>query len=275
MLALLFGILSAGLMFAFLNSRGGDGGLEATLSSSEGAESVLVVTRDIAVGEKITKDDVALRTVSATDLLNGRLTKNEDVVDKVATAPMFQGEQVLAAKVTTYVGQTTLSYKVPEGLRALSVIVPHEAWANGGLAQPGDRVDVLGVSIAAQVDPLTGQERTTVLSGVIAENVEVLAVAQTLVRIVPNVDAKGASTAASGTTASGAEAPKKGEAGTFQEALSVTLALTPEQAAKVGLIDVLKDDQAQYRIMTRQKGDDRKLEGRITWGLEDVFDLRK
>jgi Flp pilus assembly protein CpaB len=284
MLAALFGVLSAGLMFAFLNSRGGDGGLNDTLNSGDGAESVAVVSRDIAVGETITDKDVVFKTIPATALLEGRLSSSEDILGKVATAPMFAGEQVLAAKVTRFEDQTTLAYKISDPkLRAVGLQVPHEAWVVGGLVQPGDRVDVLGVSIASQLDPLTGQEKTTILSGVIAQNVEVLAVKQTLVRRIPNLDERAKKAKADGTatadgTTSGADSPvalKEGETGTYETAISITLALTPEQAAKVGIIDVIKDDQAQYRIMVRQKGDQSTIEGQITWSIEDVFDTKK
>lgn len=282
MLAALFGVLSAGLMFAFLNSRGGDGGLNDTLNAGEGAESVIVVSRDIAVGEKITPDMVTAKTIPAGALLEGRLANTENIVGKVATAPLFAGEQVLSAKITRFEDQTTLAYKISDPkLRAVGLQVPHEAWVVGGLVQPGDRVDVLGVSIASQTDPLTGQEKTTILSGIIAQNVEVLAVKQTLVRRIPNLDERAKNASGAGTTANtatGADAPvalKDGDTGTYETAISITLALTPEQAAKVGIIDVIKDDQAQYRIMVRQKGDQATVEGQVTWSIDDVFDTKK
>ena len=54
MLAAVFGILSAALMFAFLNSRGAkDSTLDQALNAGNGAESVLVFTRDVGAGEKI------------------------------------------------------------------------------------------------------------------------------------------------------------------------------------------------------------------------------
>ncbi len=281
MLAALFGVLSAGLMFAFLNSRGGDGGLNDQLNAGDGAESVIVVSRNIAVGEKITPDMVTARTFPAGALLEGRLANSEDIVGKVATAPLFAGEQVLAAKVTRFENQTTLAYKISDPkLRAVGLQVPHEAWVVGGLVQPGDRIDVLAISIASQLDPLTGQEKTTILSGVIAQNVEVLAVKQTLVRRIPNLDERAKNANGTGATAAatGADAPvalKEGDTGTYETAISITLALTPEQAAKVAIIDVIKDDLAQYRIMVRQKGDQVTLEGQVTWSIEDVFDTKK
>lgn len=284
----LFAILSGGLMFAFLNSRGGDGQtLDDALSKTGGAENVVVVTRDVAVGEKITSDMLRTQSVPAAALLAGRVTKSEDLLDKVTTAPLYTGEQVLESKVTTFVGQNTLSYKVPEGMRAISVMVPHEAWAAAGLVQPGDRVDVLGITTFIKTDPLTGEEKPNVVAGLIAQNVEVLAVAQTMTRVIPKVEGNvnaSATPSASGTAAAdgsttstnGAEITdpkaKPGDvAPTYAEAISVTLALSPDLAAKVGIIDAMKDDAGQFRIMPRQKGDTGTVTGTVVWSFEDLF----
>lgn len=302
LLAALFGVLSAGLMFAFLSNRGGsESEIDEALRSGDGAETVVVVTRDIAAGEKITSDMLTTRPVPAGALLTGRITDPAEVIGKVATAPLFIGEQAIVSKVTTFEGQTTLAYKIPQGLRALSLQIPHEAWGDAGLVQPGDRVDVLGMTTLMKVDPLTGEEKPIVLSGIIAQDVEVLAVSQVLVKKVPKTDLQGGisgggtnldgndtGTGAEPATTTGdtsgetaldptggsvvATTVKEGEeAPTYEEALSITLALAPELAAKVGIIDAMKDDVAQYRILARQKGDSEQLTGNVTWTLEDVF----
>ena len=271
MLAALFGILSGGLVLAFLNSSDSGGGNVGGLDSAGGAESVVVVTRDVQAGEKITADMLTTRPLPAAALLAGHVGNTDDVVGKVATSPLYTGEQVTTPKVTTYEGQNSLAWKVPEGKRALSLMVPHEAWVAAGLVQPGDRVDILGITTLTAVDPLTGVERPDTITGIIAQDVEVLAVSQTLVKVIPNTDVKTAG-------ASGAVAPtgKPGEdAATYEKAISITLALTPELAAKVALIDAMKDEQGQYRILPRQKGDSTQLSGGTTWSLEDIFAPKK
>ena len=280
MLAAVFGILSALLMFAFLNKSGGgssSSAVDQAINAGNGAESVVVVTTNIQPGDRITSGMLTTKTMPATALLTGHATRSEDVVGKVATAPIFAGEQVIDAKVTSYAGASTLSYKVPEGKRALSVMVPHEAWVAGGLVQPGDRVDIYGITTLTKTDPLTNTERPDVVAGIIAQNVEVLAVSQTLVRRVTSVDAQGKPLA--GTPADVAGAPSSGlpadKIDTFEKAISITLALTPEEAAKVAIIDAMEDTKGQYRIVPRQKGDDAELTGTITWSLEEVFGPRK
>ena len=295
MLAAVFGILSAALMFAFLNSRGAkDSTLDQALNAGNGAESVLVFTRDVGASEKITDSMLEAKTVPAAALLPGRFeaARTQELVGKVTTAPAVTGEQVLSAKVTTYEGQAGLAYKIPEGMRALALQVPHEAWIAGGLPQPGDRVDVLGLTTLSKIDPLTGAEKPDVIAGILASDVEVLAVSQTLVKVVVNTDAQKAKAAASTTATAGAttttlgtsttttsgtsvDPDKEKDLATYEKAISLTLALPVDLAAKVAIIDAMKDEVGQWRILPRQKGDAKAIEGAQLWSLEDVFTQKK
>jgi hypothetical protein len=58
---------------------------------------------------------------------------------------------------------------------------------------------------------------------------------------------------------------------TREGAVSVTLALTPEQAAKVAMIDALDDNEGQWRIIARRKGEGGESAGAQVWTLEDIF----
>lgn len=285
LLACAFGLLSALLVFAYLNSRGGEKDLSGELFAGEGAETVVVLTRDVAVGEKITSDMLTTRTMPAAALLPGRVKDSQlsSLIGKVATAPMYAGEQIIDAKVTTYVGQDTLAYKVPQGMRAISLQVPHEAWIAAGLPQPGDRVDVLGITTLSKVDPLTGEEKPNVVAGYIAQDVEVLAVAQTVVKTVPKVDGangsgvaggEGTSADGSGPVSATSQGAVKQENATYEKAVSITLALPPDLAAKVALIDAMRDDVGQYRILPRQKGDADPITGKQVWTYDDLFPVR-
>lgn len=284
LIAAVFALLSAALMFAFLNSRDDGTSSSDIVNAGGGFESVVVLTRDVGVGQEITSDMVRTASVPAAALLDGRVTDVESVVGKVATAPLYAGEQVIDAKVTTYAGQDSLAYKVPDNMRALSLEVSHEAWINAGLVQPGDRVDVLGITTLEKVDPLTGEVQPQTVSGFIAQDVEVLAVSQSLTKFVPNLDQKAADSTAAGAdgAATGDDAatadtsrvqPEDGDDSTYETSISVTLALPPDLAAKVSIVDAMKDDLAQWRIVARQKGDDSPVDGQVTWTFEDIFTL--
>jgi Flp pilus assembly protein CpaB len=295
MLAAVFGILSAMLMFAFLNSRGGSSSVDDVLNAGAGAESVVVVTKPINVGDKITSDMLGTATVPKTALIPGYIpaTDAKSLEGKVATTPIFPGEQVLTSKVSTYDGQNTLAWKVPDGMRAVSLQVPHEAWIAAGLPQPGDHVDILGISTLTRTDPLTGEDVPDTVAGYVAQDVQVLAVAQTLVKSVANVDAKKGSDASASSTVGAAATPATGstsasagnaaiatgdptkDAATYEKSISITLALPPDLAAKVALLDAMKDDVAQYRVLVRQKGDVIPISGTLIWDYNDVFPTKK
>ncbi|MGE0598264.1 MAG: Flp pilus assembly protein CpaB [Dehalococcoidia bacterium] len=276
LLAAVFGILSAMLMFAFLNSRGGDDGISEQLNSGAGAESVVVLTRNVNVGEKITADMLGTKTVPAVALVDGYLkdTEAQSLVGQIAVAPMYAGEQVITSKISTYAAQNTITWKVPDGMRALSLMVPHEAWIAGGLPQPGDRVDILGITAFTNTDPLTGEQRPDLLAGYIAQDVEILAVSQHLVKTYPKVadktdDSTGA--AAVSTNPASQAVAQDGDPGTYETAISITVALPPDLVAKVALIDAMDDNTAQYRILPRQRGDADPISGKITFSYEDIF----
>lgn len=275
MLAAVFGILSAMLMFAFLNSRGGDGGTAAPEDTGK-AESVVVATKNIAVGEKIEQGAITTRTFPSAALLTGYQTDEKLVVGQIASAPIYEGELIITAKVTKAADQKTLAFKVPEGMRALSLQVPHEAWIAAGLPQPGDLVDVLAITTLTKTDPLTGQERPDVVSGIIAENVEVLAVSQTVIAssssvAVTSKDATATPDASATPAAEGLQSRSFDTGGTFEKAISITLALKPEQAAKVALIDAMKDDIGQYRLLSKRAGDNESIPGTKIWSFDDIF----
>ena len=284
LLAAIFGLLSAALMFAFLNGSGSDNGdtIQDIVTAETASTTVVVLVRDVAVGEEITADMLTTRPIPLSAVLETSITDIEEVVGKVATTPLFIGEQIIPQKVTTFDGENTLAYKVPAGMRSLSLEIPHEAWNAAGLVQPGDRVDILGITTFLTVDPLTGEEKLDLRGGLIAQDAIVLAVSQELVRIVPNLDAREGAADPLDPEAAGASlsaeddatlnAQPLGDTASFEEAISVTLALLPEEAAKVAIIDALKDDQGQYRILVRQTGDREILTGKTSWSFEDLFE---
>ena len=267
-------------MFAFLSSRGGNDGISQKLSEGEGAETVVVVAKNVNVGDKITSDMLSTKTIPAAALVDGHIkdTDAQSLVGQVAVAPLYAGEQLINSKVSTYEGQNTLTWKVPTGLRAISLMVPHEAWIAGGLPQPGDRVDVLGITTFKTTDPLTGQEKPDLVSGYIAQDVEVLAVSQTLVKTVPKVadkkDGSNTSGAVSTNAAAQAVIPDK-DAATYEKAISITLAMAPDLVAKLAMIDAMDDSAGQWRIVPRQKGDADPISGKTTFSFEDIFPAKR
>jgi len=135
---------------------------------------VLVATVNIAMGERLSEEDVqwqdwpkdALRSEYVTyDAVPDAL---KQMVGTVARVGIFAGEPILAAKLVR-TDQGYLSAVIDPGMRAVSVAVTPES-AAGGFILPNDRVDIV------QTRPSAGADATrTILS-----NIRVLAIGQRL-----------------------------------------------------------------------------------------------
>jgi pilus assembly protein CpaB len=177
----------------------------------------------------------------------------EDVVGKVARAPMTTDEPVLATKLFLQRTESGLAFMVPEGMRAVSVNFTEQI-GSGGMVSPGDHVDVLGVFEAKTKDTTTTpskdrnkQEETTSVATIVLPDVQVLAVAQHL---------EGESTKPKQTlpVPSGTDTKpsmERSEPAPLPQAKTATLAVSPADALKL----VLAEDKGRIRLALRRADD--------------------
>jgi len=232
-LAVLFGVLA----YVALSDSGGEGG------TATGGEIPVVVARvPIPAGTTITESMVQVIDAPAVAVGDQAFSANEAVIGQVARFPIAANEQILVSKVVTgsgTLGGAVLSNLLEEGKRGMAIEV--QAVINGGgLILPGDHVDVLWVPERVDQD-LVG-------AGLVAENVEVVAVQQTLVDLpptAPGAQPEGATPAPGGRV-------RGSEASAVPEAATVVLLLTPDQAARVFCADV---SPGQIRLAVRAFGD--------------------
>src|SRR5574341_663186 len=151
-LGLSLGLVAAVLTFVYLSSAGGDG---SKVSSGGGDTPVVVVTRDVPAGTRITADMIQIKNVAAADALLGHINTTDGVVNQITTVDLLQGEQVVTTKVTgndliveQFGDNPPLSLLLQPGERGISVEVSSLIGA-GGLIRPNDRVDVI-LSVKAQ-----------------------------------------------------------------------------------------------------------------------------
>ncbi|MCA9849807.1 MAG: Flp pilus assembly protein CpaB [Dehalococcoidia bacterium] len=189
--------------------------------------SVLVARDDLSAGERLDRSRLALVEVPTDVIATGALTRIEDGEGQVLRYPVEAGEQILASK---FVGAeraeaTGLAFVVPEGMRAVSVPVT-EVTGAGGLIVAGDRVDVLAAvseTLLVGADyPTEGPEAdiarreapTAIVT--VLQNALVLAVGQSV------------SDTSSVSRDDGAQ--RADDATPDPKAVSVTLAVSPEDA---------------------------------------------
>jgi pilus assembly protein CpaB len=252
-LALVLGLLSAVLVFVYLGQSGGD---EESAAPSGETKSVVVASQDISAGTRITEDMVRVKNVSSDAIVPQALSTTDGVVGSVARFPITTDEQILESRLASggiavpEGGDIPIAYIVPEGMRAVAVNTTQVINA-GGLVLPGDRVDVVFVAeVKTDAPPPLDSSH---ISQTILQNLEVLAIEQTVEEIVPETTGDGTEDG----QVSDRVALDKPDA--QPDALTVTLAVTSEQAEVLAMADVIsaasENDDTDIRFALRRFGD--------------------
>jgi len=136
----------------------------------------------------------------------GTLSSVEEANDRSIIVPLVKGEPVLESKLASKDAGRGLAAMITKGMRAFTINTPHISAGVGGFILPGNHIDVLLTTTSSGTNDPTGGGATTTL----LQNVQVLAVAQRL------------------------DAPDTNKVDP-KELTSVTLLVTPDQAAKLDL----------------------------------------
>jgi pilus assembly protein CpaB len=224
-------------VLVFVLLQGNDDGNTPGDFTGGGETTVVTANRNIDAREEITEDMLQLTKVPSNALLGGAFSDRGLVVGRIARQPIFQGEQLVQDKLASEKRDLGLAFVVPEGLRGIGVQVDKVIGA-GGLLRPGDRVDIVGVIDVTHRDLATDREFTETRAFTLAQNIEVLAVAESLINTVR-------------------EGSNQEEASTDQpdadpEAQVVTLAMEPSASQNL----LLTDEKGVIRLIVRAPGDD-------------------
>jgi pilus assembly protein CpaB len=255
LIALALAVATGIVIYAALQS-------ESSNTSAQTGSLVLVpivsAGQPIPAGTRITPGMLEITEVSEDSLLGGTATSLEQVSGSYARIPILQGEPILQAKLTQDVSAGSgLSFVIPEGRRALGIRVDRVIGA-GGLLRPGDRVDIFAVIQVQTINPVNGE----IINGedravTIAQNIEVLAVEQELLRVLPTQGNQ------ERTPEAGGALPDQADA---QPASTVaTLALTPDEARLV----LGAEESGVLRLGLRGPGDT-TIHAVPTYGYDSV-----
>ncbi len=239
-LALILATLSAVLVYAAI-SRSDSGG-EGTSAADV---PVVVAKAAIPAGTTITAEMLEVRYVPAAAVGDSALDEIDSAVGEVARYPITANEQVLLSKLVggpEAASNDVLSNVLEGGMRGMAIHVEAVIGA-GGLVLPGDYVDVLWVPGEVFEDHEG--------AGLVAENVEVVSVEQTIVEIPPAAPGLVGDDGTASPPASDAQRVRSVDDEPIPEAVTVTLMLTPEQAARVFCADA----GGELRLAVRAFGD--------------------
>lgn len=188
---------------------------------------VVIAKTDLAPGHAITTEDLSLVPIVAAAPPASGFTNLATVVGRVTRAPMLAGQPVLESLLAPAGVPDGLQALVPEGMRAITVET-NESSGLAGLLSPGSRVDVVTTATV-------GSDSERAVSRIIAQNVRVLAVGQRL-----------SGTPQQQGDAAGASAPSR----------TVTLLVTPHDAASLDLAQSM----ARLRLILRGNGDSQEVD---------------
>jgi pilus assembly protein CpaB len=250
LLALVAGVVAAILVYATLSRSSA-----STSGADAGASTVpaVVAKQDIPARTKITSGMVEVRQVPSDTRSELAYTDLSQVVGQVTRYPIATNEELLSTKVVSLasVAKTgdSLSYVIPEGKRAISIQVS-EVVSSGGLVLPGDYVDIIGVF---SVEFRDGDQVTTkekYFSRIILQNIEVLAVAQTVVDTVPEAGVSGETTTTDAESTS-EQRVRNTDVAPEPKASTATLSVTPQEAQLL----FLAEENGVLRLAVRPYGD--------------------
>ncbi|RKY35254.1 MAG: Flp pilus assembly protein CpaB [Candidatus Duberdicusella sinuisediminis] len=176
------------------------------LAKRKGVVEVVVAKKDIPAKTKISSNMLALVRVPSKRLEPEALSSIDSIVGKIAKRDIIEGEQIKASLLMIPGSQKTLSLKIPEGKRAITIPVDKISSIEG-MIRPGDSVDIVGsFSIPAKTQKGETISQTMVIP--MFEDVLVLAVGTKVEAVSLGREEKGPPT-------------------------TITLALTPEQASLI------------------------------------------
>ena len=148
----------------------------AFLSGISRTTEVVVASRGLPAGTRLTAEDVALKRVHASAVLEDALTDGAGAVGQVLSAPRLAGEQITGSLV----GDRAISgiaATLPPGWRAIAVHVD-QATGLAGILRAGDWVEAVAVLDSNDLGYATSDDNPGTLSRIVLHDLQVLLVPQ-------------------------------------------------------------------------------------------------
>jgi pilus assembly protein CpaB len=147
-------------------------GQETKMKEAVATTNVVVAAQDLPTGTVINSTQVKTVSWPAGSMPQGTFPSSDQVVGRMVLERVATGEPVTAAKLVPVGGPTgILTYKIPEGHRAMTVAVDQVSGV-AGFITPGTKVDVV-----LSVTPPGGQQP---ISKIVLQDVPVLAIGQVI-----------------------------------------------------------------------------------------------
>ncbi|HWI52944.1 MAG TPA: Flp pilus assembly protein CpaB [Symbiobacteriaceae bacterium] len=198
----------------------------------EMASVVVVGTKEpIPARTRVTEQQFVLKQVPKSILTGSEFAAVKDVAGQITEVPLEPGEVVLRSRVVPE-GKGTMAYKVPQGMRAITIRID-ELSGVAGNANVGDMVDLILVLQSSKPD------RPFASSRLIYEGVQILG---------------------KGLAAGTVDGNAKAAPAEAQKLTSLTLAMKPEHAVEVALAEQIGLIKVMLRPAENKEGDRGRLQ---------------
>jgi pilus assembly protein CpaB len=253
MMAIALGLLGALLVYVATSRQTGS----ETTGGAIADTPVVVARVDIPARAVVTRAMLDVKLVPSDSRGLSAYSSVDAVLGQATRFPLAAGEQVLPSKLVDYRARApglgrSLSYVIPEGKRGFAINVSSVQNA-GGLVLPGDYVDIIviyDVKFAAGGGASAGgrEKVDSFLVQTLMQNIEVLAVSQQVVDVVPEWQSEPAASP-------DGHRVRNSEGQVDAEARTVTLALSLSEAQRL----YLAESNGRIRLAVRSYGDDDSL----------------
>jgi len=166
--ALLVGLLAVYLLNAYFS---GVERREERMAQEQELARIVVAGQDLEFGSPLTTSNIKLVNWPASSVPAGAFSSVDTALKngRVALRPILAGEPILSERVSGKSGRASISYNIPEGMRAAAIPV-ESVTSVSGFVRPGDVVDVLLTRQAP------GGNDNIRMTDVLLPNVQVLAI---------------------------------------------------------------------------------------------------
>ncbi len=168
LIGVLLGLVTVFFLNRYINSLG-----KSEVAAATSFVDVVVAAKSIPEHVKITEDMVTISSVPDESLHPDAFTTLDKVVGGISRSEIIKGEQILSGRIASDEIKATLSYQIPENMRAMTIPV-NEVSGVANYIDVGDKVDIIA-TYSLQGKDGTGAEKDVSMTYTQLQNIEVIA----------------------------------------------------------------------------------------------------
>ena len=159
-IAVLLGLLTVSLLYVYLSD------ISKRQEVKVDMRNTIIALNTIPAHVKVTAEMVTVKSIPVEAVHPESFTSVDQVIGATTKTEIVNGEQILASRVVVEGGEASLSYRIPENMRAIAIPMG-EIPGVAGFIMAGDKIDIL----VSYDDPLINPSTTVYTQ---FQNIEVL-----------------------------------------------------------------------------------------------------